>query len=161
MKGIFILSNKWDIRYMHLAEQVSKWSKDPKTQIGVVAVGSIGQVLAQGYNGFPRGIRDLEERYMDRETKYKYIVHGEMNAIFNASYNGVSLKESTLYVYGLPTCSSCALGVIQVGVKRVVMPDHEIPDRWQDSWKLTKSMFEESGVEYSFVNYEKGLNSWT
>ncbi len=159
-KGIFILSNKWDIRYLQLAEQVSTWSKDPKTKIGVVAVGNKGQVLAQGYNGFPRNINDFEERYMDREMKYKYIVHGEMNAIFNASYNGVSLNDSTMYVYGLPTCSNCALGVIQVGVKKVVMPEQDIPERWQDSWSLTKSMFEEAGVEYSFINYEKDRDSW-
>jgi dCMP deaminase len=65
-----------------------------------------------------------------------------------------------MYVYGLPTCSNCALGVIQVGVKKVVMPEQDIPERWQDSWSLTKSMFEEAGVDYSFINYEKDRDSW-
>ena len=58
MKGISILLNKWDIRYLKLAEEVSSWSKDPSTKIGAIAVGNKGQVLAQGYNGFPRGIID-------------------------------------------------------------------------------------------------------
>ena len=49
MKGTLILSYNWDIRYLELAEQVSSWSKDPSRQIGAVAVGTKGQVLAQGY----------------------------------------------------------------------------------------------------------------
>jgi dCMP deaminase len=42
--------NKWDLRYLNLAKEVSTWSKDPSSKIGAVAVGSKGQVLAQGYN---------------------------------------------------------------------------------------------------------------
>ena len=161
MRGIFTLfQHKWDVRYLNLAKNISQWSKDPSSKIGCVAVGDKGQVLAQGYNGFPRGIVDHEERYFDRETKYKYIVHGEMNTIFNASYNGVSLNRSTMYVYGLPTCSNCALGIIQVGVARVIMPEQEIPDKWKESWELTKILFEEAGVEYSFIrDEEEGNNS--
>ena len=41
-------------RYMGLAKEISTWSKDPSSKIGAVAVVSKGQVLAQGYNGFPR-----------------------------------------------------------------------------------------------------------
>ena len=144
-------SNKWDLRYLALAEQVSKWSKDPSRQIGAVAVGSKGQVLAQGYNGFPRGIDDSLTTYYDREKKYKYVVHAEMNVIYNATYNGTSLDGSTLYVHGLPVCSECSKGVIQVGIKRVVMPKQEIPDHWKDSWQLTKSLFEQAGVSYDFI----------
>ena len=121
MKGILILSNKWDIRYLELAELVATWSKDPSSKIGAVAVGSKGEVLAQCYNGFPRGIHDLASRYTNREVKYKYVVHAEMNVIYNATYNGVSLDGSTIYVSGLPVCSDCAKGIIQVGIKRVVM----------------------------------------
>ena len=120
---------KWDMRYMALAKEVSTWSKDPSTQVGTVAVGSKGQVLSQGYNGFPRGVDDDMSRLEIRETKYKYIVHAEMNCIFNATYNGVSLDGSTMYVYGLPMCSECAKGIIQVGIKKVIMPQMYIPKK--------------------------------
>ncbi len=146
------MKNKWDQRYLELAKEVSTWSKDPSSKIGVIAVGSKGQVLAQGYNGFPRGIEDTKDRYEDKELKYKYIVHGEMNVIYNANYNGVSLDGATLYVTGLPTCSNCALGVIQVGVKRVVMEITDIPPKWKDSWELTQKLFQEAGVEYDFIS---------
>lgn len=144
---------KWDIRYMALAKEVSTWSKDPSTQVGTVAVGSKGQVLSQGYNGFPRGINDDKSRLEVRETKYKYIVHAEMNCIFNATYNGISLDGSTLYVYGLPICSECAKGIIQVGVKQVIMPKMDVPDKWSESFKLTKSMFEETNVEWKMIDF--------
>ena len=145
------MSSKWDKRYLALAEQVSTWSKDPSRQIGAVAVGSKGQVLAQGFNGFPRGIRDNPSRYSDRNLKYKLVVHAEMNVIYNATYNGVSLNDSTLYVHGLPVCSDCAKGIIQVGIKRVVMPTQEVPDHWKESWEFTQSMFKEAGVNYEFI----------
>src|SRR6056300_1758323 len=151
-KGIFILLNKWDLRYLKLAEEVASWSKDPSTQIGAIAVGNKGQVLSQGYNGFPRGILDKEAYYLDRETKYKYVVHAEMNVIYNATYNGVSLDGSTLYVTGLPVCSDCAKGVIQVGIKRVVMIEQEIPLKWIESWKVTAGMFDQAMIDWEFIN---------
>jgi len=152
MKGTFILSNKWDIRYLGLAREVSSWSKDPSSKIGAVAIGNKGQVLSQGYNGFPRGIIDRQVRYEYKEKKYKLIVHAEMNAIYNATYNGVSLDGSTLYIWGLPCCSECAKGVIQVGIRRVVMPKKNYPEQWAESFKLSKTMFLEAGVEYEFID---------
>ena len=146
------MSYKWDNRYLKLAKEIAQWSLDPSTKIGAVAVGAKGQVLSQGFNGFPRGIKDLETRLNDRETKYKFIVHGEMNMIYNATYNGVSLDQSTVYVYGLPVCSECAKGIIQVGVKRVVMNKQEITERWIESWERTKSFFDEVGIEYEFID---------
>ena len=152
MKDTSTLSNKWDKRYMGIAREVSTWSKDPSRQIGAVAVGEKGQILAQGYNGFPRGIKDSEERYSDREKKYKYVVHAEMNCIYNASWNGVSLNNSIFYVYGLPVCSECAKGLIQVGVKKVVVqvPNQiSIPIHWLKHEKTTKELFREAGIEYA------------
>jgi len=143
--------NKWDIRYLNLAKEVSTWSKDPSSKIGAVAIGSKGQVLAQGYNGFPRGIDDSQSRYSVKEIKYKYVVHAEQNVIYNATYNGVSLDGSTLYVWGLPVCSDCAKGVIQVGIKRVVMPIDKYPTQWVESFAQTSLMFDEAGVDYGFI----------
>ena len=155
MKDTLTLSNnKWDKRYLELAKHVASWSKDPSTKIGAIAVGPKGQVLAQGYNGFPRGIDDSPATYQNREKKYELIVHAEMNVIYNASYNGTSLDGSTLYVYGLPTCSDCAKGVIQVGVKRVVMADGPLPEHWKKSCQRTKELFDEAGIEWQFYSDE-------
>lgn len=148
----FFRNNKWDARYLDLAKHIGQWSKDPSRKIGAVAIGSKGEVLAQGYNGFPRGIDDDSVRYENRELKYKYVVHAEMNVIYNATYNGVSLDGADLYVYGLPVCSECAKGVIQVGIKRVIMPKQEdTPDVWKESFEFTKKLFDEARVAWDFI----------
>jgi dCMP deaminase len=155
MRGTLILSNKWDKRYMELAKAVASWSKDPSKKIGAVAIGSKGQVLAQGFNGFPRGIDDNDERLNDRETKYKYVVHAEMNLIYNATFNGISLDGSTVYVYGLPICSECAKGLIQVGVKQVVMCENSYQDadeKWMKSLELSVALLNESGIHWKTVD---------
>ena len=153
------MSSKWDIRYLQLAENIASWSKDPSTQIGAIAVGTKGQVLAQGYNGFPRGVEDRVSYYEDRETKYKYVVHAEMNVIYNATYNGVSLDGSTLYVSGLPVCSDCAKGIIQVGISKVVMKEQNIPQRWAESWGMTAGLFDEANINWEFINVTSSRTS--
>ena len=144
----------YNMRYIDIAKAISNWSKDPSTKVGAVAVGDKGQILAQGYNGFPRGIADTNERYDDKETKYKLVVHAEMNVIYNASYNGVSLDGADLYIYGLPTCSECAKGIVQVGIKRVIMPNYRYPEHWMKSWSESKKIYDEAGVEYVFGDYK-------
>lgn len=144
---------KWRDRFLDLAKHISTWSKDPSRQIGAVAIEpSTKRILSTGYNGFPRGIDDSDNRLTDRETKYKYVVHGEMNAIYNATMNGVNLSGSDFYVYGLPVCSECAKGLIQVGVKRVfILVDQEIPDTWAASWAMSQSMLNEAGISTEIV----------
>ena len=144
----------WRDRYLNLAKHISTWSKDPSRQIGAVAVGSKGEILAQGFNGFPRGIHDSDYRLAYREEKYKYVVHAEMNVIYNASFNGVSLDGADLYVYGLPVCNECAKGIIQVGIKRVFILTtgvEQLPPMWMESWENTKSMFEEVGIDFVWM----------
>lgn len=148
------MSSKWDSRYMELAKKVGTWSKDPSKKIGAVAIGSKGQVLAQGYNGFPRGIDDTEIRLNDKDTKYKYVVHAEMNLIYNATFNGISLNGSTVYVYGLPVCSECAKGLIQVGVKQIVMSKDSLEnsdEKWLESFELTIALLNEAGIHWKTV----------
>lgn len=147
------VSAKWVKRYLDLAEEVSTWSKDPSSKIGSVYIGQNGQVLSTGYNGFPRGIEDSLYRLADRETKYKYVVHAEMNGIYNACQNGVSLAGSKLFVFGLPICSECAKGIIQVGVSEVFIMQKHInkSDFWKDMWETSKEMFIEASVGYRII----------
>ena len=145
----------WGDRYINLAKEISTWSKDPSTKVGAVVIGNNGEVLSQGYNGFPRSIKDTPQRLKDREKKYNLVVHAEMNAICNASLNGVSLKGSTLYVYGLPICNECAKGVIQVGIDKVIATrPADYNKEWDESIKDAKALFKEAEVEY-IIDVEK------
>ena len=144
-----ILSDKWTSNYLGLAKHIAGWSKDPSTRCGAVAVGRYGQILSQGYNGFARGISDSPERLSDRSQKYKFTIHAEMNCIFNASLTGVSLKDSDLYVYGLPVCDNCAKGIVQVGFSRVYTcypAAAEERREWFESYKITREMFVEARI---------------
>lgn len=145
--------NNWDRRFLSDAKHHSSHSKDPSSKIGAVFVKN-NNILSIGWNGFPRGIEDSDERLNNRELKYKYIVHAEMNGIYNATHNGVCLADSTLYAYGLPVCDKCALGVVQVGVERVVM-EYNIKnpriEQWKDSFELAFEIFDEAGVVYETI----------
>jgi dCMP deaminase len=142
-------NNKWNERYMAMAKEVAQWSKDPNTKVGAVAVGTKGQILSQGFNGFPRGILDLPERLNEREIKYQFVVHAEMNVIYNATYSGVSLDGAKLYVYGLPVCNECAKGIIQVGIKEVYVAQEciDLRPHWLESYQKTLDMFNEVGIK--------------
>lgn len=152
----------WDLKYCELAKHISTWSKDPSIKVGSLTVGNHGQILSQGYNGFARGINDTFIRLNNREEKYKYVVHAEMNCIYNATLNGVCLNGASLYVYGLPICSECAKGIIQVGIKRVIIytPEMEktnIPEKWKTSGKISFEMFKETNIDVTWydLNYIK------
>lgn len=136
--------NKWDRRFLDLAEHISKWSKDPSTQVGAVIVDNKRRIVGLGYNGFPAGVEDTEERYFDREVKYSMVVHAEVNAILNAVRE---VKDCSLYVSPLFTCNECAKLIIQSGISRVVAID-ERTDRWNSKHEVSKKMFSEAGVEY-------------
>jgi dCMP deaminase len=146
-------TNKWHNRYLDLAKSISSWSKDPNTKVGAVIIGDKGQILSQGYNGFPRGILDTEERLNEREIKLSFIVHAEMNAIYNATYSGICLDNSTLYVYGLPICSECAKGIIQVGISKIVIPSEfvELRKEWTESWYRSNKMFNEANIKVEIL----------
>ena len=141
------MSEKWDKRFLDLATHISTWSKDPSTKVGCVVVGEDREIRSTGFNGFPRGIKDDEERLADREQKYPLICHAEENAIMHAARTGISLKGNTAYVTW-PPCSRCTRSLIQAGVSEVVYPaDINIPDRWQDDFATASAMMEEAGVK--------------
>lgn len=135
------MSNKWSRKFMTLAEHVATWSKDPSTQVGCVIADDQNRVVSLGYNGFPRGVKDIASRYTDREEKYLFVAHAERNALDNAP---LSVEGCTLYSPLLP-CNECAKSIIQKGIKKVVSykPDEDRPHL---HWDITEIMFKEAGV---------------
>jgi dCMP deaminase len=150
------MSELWDRRFLELAEHIASWSKDPSTKVGAVLVDADKIVTGMGYNGFPRGVVDSDDRLQHRPTKYAMVVHAEVNAILMA---GSRAKGCTLYVWW-PTfpipCNECCKVVIQAGVKEVVgiEPNPEYASRaeqWQKSIEISQAMCNESGVKYRTI----------
>lgn len=143
---------KWDKRFFQEALIKSSFSKDPSTQVGAIAVDDDHVIISSGWNGFPRGISD-DQRLNNRDTKYPLIVHAEMNLIYNAARVGMSLKGSRIYVYGMVVCGCCSLGIIQSGIRDVMIMLPEESERnlfrWSKSWEESKRNFDEVGIQYS------------
>ena len=141
--------DKWDFRFLALAEHISGWSKDPSTQVGAVITHTRSKrVVSMGFNGLPAGVEDTEDRLADRETKYEMVVHAEQNALMFA---GDRAEGCTLYVHPLPPCARCAVLIIQSGIVRVVcdQPDFE-HQRWGEQAKIADALFREAGLEVDY-----------
>ena len=135
---------KWHKRFLEIAEFISTWSKDPSTKVGAVIADIDNRIVSTGYNGFPKNVKDTKARYTNRDVKYKIILHAEENAI---AYAKRDLTDCTLYISGLPPCAHCASLIIQSGIKKVVVPKQEIPERWVESMDLSKQILKEAGVK--------------
>ena len=141
----------WDDYFMAVALLSGKRSKDPSTQVGACIVNKNNIIESIGYNGFPKGCSDDEfpwEREGDTlNTKYAYVVHGELNAILNCK--GKDLTGCRIYV-GLFPCNECAKAIIQSGIKEVVY----LSDKYADTEevKASKRMMDAAGVKY--VRYQ-------
>lgn len=146
--------SKWDKRFMNLAKQVSTWSKDKSTGVGAVIVNDDKKVLSLGFNGNPRKVSDDVEERQVRPIKDYYVIHAEKNAIYEAE---TSLVGATIYCTFF-TCATCAHGIIQKGLKRVVAPEPDWnSERYSESQSHALQMYKEAGVEVEF--YKEGDNN--
>ena len=144
------------MRHVYLA--ASK-SKDPRTKIGAVLIRE-GVVISEGYNGIARGVFDLPLRYSDRDTKYKFVVHGEHNSILNAARLGIKTSGSIIYTQEVP-CHECAKAIIQAGVLEVIVhtqwPEMDYVPKWIESTTISRKMFQEAGIPVRYLDCPLGL----
>ena len=122
--------NKWDDRFMNMAETVAQWSScfKPDRKVGAVIVKD-KRILTTGYNGASSGILSCVEKgeclrvkmNIPSGTRHElcYAVHAEQNAIIQAAKLGVAVAGATLYCTHQP-CTICAKMIINAGIKRVV-----------------------------------------
>jgi len=66
-------------------------------------------------------------------------LHAEQNAIVQASYHGISIKDSVMYVTTKP-CILCAKMCINAGIRKIIYRG-DYPD------DLSTELLEEAGVE--------------
>lgn len=141
---------KWDKRFMEMAELVATWTScfQKNRHIGAVIVKN-KRIMTTGYNGAPAGVMPCVERKacLRREldipsgTRQEvcYATHAEQNAIIQAAKMGVNIDHSTLYCTHQP-CSQCTKMIINAGIERVVFR-HAYPD------EFSMALFKEAGVK--------------
>ncbi len=141
--------DKWDKRFMEMANLISSWAScyQPGRKIGAVIVKD-KRVMTTGYNGAPQGVKTCVERGeclrkklgIPSGTRHElcYAVHAEQNAIIQAAKLGVSIDGSTLYCTHQP-CILCAKMIANAGIRRVVY-ERGYPD------EFALEILKESGV---------------
>jgi dCMP deaminase len=148
-------AQKWNNRFISLAEHIAGWSKDPARKVGAVIIDNKRRILASGYNGFPRGVPDFEELYRDKPMKHPRVVHAELNAILNAK---TDLEGSTLYVTHSPCCE-CAKAIIQAGISKVYIKEQEKPsESWQRSVEVAHEMFRHAKIDVYIIKVNDQLH---
>lgn len=117
----------WDEYFMAIAKQVATRSNCIKRKVAAVIVRD-KRIISTGYNGTPRGTKNCNEggcprcnNFAESGTKLDecYCAHGEENAIVQAAYHGISVKDSTIYTTFCP-CLYCTRMIINAGIREVV-----------------------------------------
>lgn len=147
-KAVLQAPMSWDEYFMRHVYMAASMSKDPMTKIGAVLVRG-KTIISEGYNGFPRGIVDLQSRYEDRPLKRLMTEHGEVNSILNCARNGIKTLGTTMYTQGVP-CGNCAGKIIQAGISEIVIhedwPNLVHSEEWTISIQRSFSMLQEARV---------------
>jgi dCMP deaminase len=117
----------WDEYFMSLAKVAALRSNCVKRKVAAIIVKD-RRVVSTGYNGTPRGTRNCFEggcprcnEMADSGTRLDECLcsHGEENAIVQAAYHGVSVRDATLYTTFAP-CLMCTKMIINAGIREVV-----------------------------------------
>lgn len=142
----------WHKKFSDMVTLIASWSKDPSTKVGAVIVDNEHNVRSIGYNGFPRDVNDDNEERWERPEKYLWTEHAERNAIYAAARHGTPIENCVIYLAWYP-CADCARAIIQAGIKTVYINnkkltgDTEKDERWKDHFRVSETMFNESGVD--------------
>ncbi len=112
----------YDEYFFNIAREVSTRASCPRASVGAVVVSNSYRILSTGYNGAPPGHNDCLSIGCDIVDNHcQRALHAEVNAIAHAAQHGVSIRNSTLYVYGKSVCRECNKVVIAAGITRVLV----------------------------------------
>lgn len=132
----------WDRYFLDLCEAVAKRATCSRGRCGCVIVKD-KRIMTTGYVGAPAGLPHCDEAGHDMRKVIDYndnisqhcvrTLHAEQNAIIQAARFGIPLEGATLFCKMTP-CRTCAMMIINAGIKRVVCENHYHAD--EDTIKL-------------------------
>ena len=124
-----------DKTFLDITEQLGKFSKCQSFKMAAVIVKN-GRIISTGINGTPPGtkncnevfpefdpMKDIEIRKKHHKWSEKFEIHAEMNAILNATVNGINISDSTIYISNL-CCFNCLKHILGSGIKRIVYKNY-------------------------------------
>lgn len=129
-----------------IGEAIQAGLRSPdSTKVGAVIVkDDVIRIIS--HNDFPDAIKWTADRAAE-DTKLKYTIHAEKNAIATAARYGISTKGATMIVSGKSVCNMCALAIIQAGIETVLMPPlDDKPGKWSESCRNGLQLLTEAGI---------------
>ena len=146
----------WDRYFLDLCEAVAKRATCDRGRSGSVIVKD-KRIMTTGYVGAPMGLPHCDEAGHDMRKVFDTngnvtqhcvrTLHAEQNAIIQAARFGIPLEGATLFCKMTP-CRTCAMMIINAGIKRVVCEKRYHADA------DTIDMFKQACVELTIVNNE-------
>ncbi|KAI8996996.1 deoxycytidylate deaminase [Pilobolus umbonatus] len=140
------LRPSWDTYFMLLSDLAARRSNCMKRRVGCILVKDF-RVIATGYNGTPRGLKNCNEGGCSRCNDGSpcgtgldrcLCMHAEENALLEAGR--VYSKGVILYCNTCP-CLGCAIKIVQTGVREVVYSKSYGMDQ------MTAKVFSEANVK--------------
>ncbi len=144
----------WDDYFMGIAKIVASRSNCIKRHVAAVIIKD-KRIVSTGYNGTPRGCKNCDENgcprcnsFADSGTKLDecFCSHAEENAICQAAYHGISIKDGTIYITYSP-CLTCTRMIINSGLKEVI---------YNENYPLGQSaikLLQEAGVKIRQIKF--------
>ena len=146
----------WDRYFLDLCEAVARRATCDRGRSGCVIVKD-KRIMTTGYVGAPAGLphcdevgHDMRKIFDNNGNVTQHCVrtlHAEQNAIIQAARFGIPLEGATLFCKMTP-CRTCAMMIINAGIKRVVCDK-----RYHDDAD-TREMFKQACVELVIMNDE-------
>jgi len=138
----------WDEYFMMVALLISTRASCQYYNAGAVIVNQEKRIIATGYNGAPKNIKNCLELGcrkdrlgIDRDEKNTGTCigeHAERNALLHSKEQ---FKDSTMYSVLLP-CTDCSKQIVGVGISRVVyLRMYEEPNN------LVNELFDEAKIK--------------
>jgi len=145
----------WDEYFASITKQVATRATCLRRKVGAIIVKD-KRILTTGYNGAPKGVKNCldrgiclrEELGIPSGQRHEICrgLHAEQNAIIQAAYHGVNIKDGVIYCTNQP-CAQCAKMIINSGIIKIYY-FNDYPD------ELAQELLNEAGVE--LVRLETG-----
>lgn len=144
----------WDEYFVSITKQVATRATCLRRKVGAIIVKD-KRILATGYNGAPKGVKNCleigtclrEELKVPSGQRHEICrgLHAEQNAIIQAAYHGVNIKDSVIYCTAQP-CVLCSKMIINSGITKIYYC-REYPD------PLALELLCEAGIELVKLRY--------
>ena len=120
----------WNEYFMSIARGLAERSSCDRAYVGAVIVNQDNRIIATGYNGSvgSKTPQCDDNGHVMRDGHCIATLHAEINCIAYCAREGISLKNSNIYVTHFP-CLNCTKALIQSGIRKIYyMDDYRVDD---------------------------------